>query len=169
MEMLKESLFLDEDGMLWAGNERIQIIGERSEATLIESLFEYFGEEEAKKFLYFWGRKESQGVGRMYIKVYKTLKEVLEKIFNETKISGGGILEILQFSNDVIVIKGRNLFPRIPNFGTQVHLNYAGFLAQIIEEIEGGEWEGHEIKCEVKGDAYCEFVIKRKVKNSGKS
>ncbi|MBO8173627.1 MAG: hypothetical protein H0Z18_00050 [Thermococcus sp.] len=166
---LKESLFLDEEGMLWAGNERIQVIGESSEAMLIESLFEYFGEEEAKKFLYFWGRKEFQGIGRIYMKVHKTLKEALEKIFNETKISGGGILEILQFSDDVIVIKGKNLFPRMPNFGTQVHPHYAGALAQIIEEIAGGEWEGHEIKCEAKGDTYCEFVVKRKAENMGES
>ncbi|NJE07357.1 hypothetical protein E3E31_02190 [Thermococcus sp. M39] len=169
VERLKESLFLDEKGMLWAGNERIQVIGESSESMLIESLFEYFGEEEAKKFLYFWGRKEFQGVGKIYMKVHKTLKEVLERIFNETKISGGGVLEILQFSNDVIVIKGKNLFPRMTNFGTHVHLHYAGSFAQIIEEVSGEEWEAHEIKCEAKGDAYCEFVIKRKAKNLGES
>ncbi|ALM74288.1 4-vinyl reductase [Thermococcus barophilus] len=50
----------------------------------------------------------------------------------------------------------------MPNFGSQVHLHYAGALAQIVEEISGSEWEGHEVKCEAKGDSYCEFVIKRK-------
>ncbi|WP_324735545.1 ATPase domain-containing protein [Thermococcus sp. SY098] len=162
VERLKESLFLDEEGMLWAGNERVQLVEENSEATLIEGLFEYLGEEEAKRFLYFWGRKSFQEIGKIYAKVHKSLRHVLEKIFDETKISGGGMLEILQFSNDMIVIKGKNLFPRMPNFGSQVHLHYAGALAQIVEEISGSEWEGHEVKCEAKGDSYCEFVIKRK-------
>lgn len=69
------------------------------------------------------------------------------------------------FNEDHRILMHQFVFPF--NKSYKVHLHYAGALAQIIEGIFGGEWEGHEVKCEAKGDSYCEFVIKRKIGRSG--
>lgn len=161
LDKLKESMFLDENGMLWSANQRVQIINEESEAKLIESLFEYFGKENAQKFLYFWGKHEFHGVGKLYMQRYGNLKESLKRMFHSTKVNGGGIMELSQTTGDVIIVKAENLFPRVSNFGNAVHLHDVGALTRIIEEIEGGEWIGEEVKCQAKGDPHCEFVIRR--------
>lgn len=161
LEKIKESLYLDDEGILWNGNQRVQVIDEESEAKLIESLFEYYGSQSAKKFMYFWGREEFLGRGKLYLQIYRSLDKVLKRIIHDTKVTGGGTLEIGHIEEDIIIIRAKNLFPRIPNFGEQIHLHDVGGLTQIIEEVIGGKWEGDEVKCEAKGDSYCEFIIKR--------
>ena len=111
--------------------------------------------------MYFWGREEFLGRGKLYLQIYRSLDKVLKRIIHDTKVTGGGTLEIGHIEEDIIIIRAKNLFPRIPNFGEQIHLHDVGGLTQIIEEVIGGKWEGDEVKCEAKGDSYCEFIIKR--------
>lgn len=161
VERIKEALHLDDEGILWQEDVRIQIIDESSEASLLESIIEYFGYEKARDFLYFWGVKDADEIARADKAIYKNLRESLDRLSHSTKISGGGVFQIALVEEDVVVVRGKNLFPRIPNFGKAVHWHDAGYITRIVEEWAGGKWKGEEVKCEAKGDPYCEFVIKR--------
>ncbi len=160
---LKNSLYLDEEGNLWSGSSRVQIIDEQSEASLIEFVYHYLGPEEGRKFLYLWGRYEFRGIGRAYKNVYESLKAAFEHFISSTETSGGGRLEIVQLEEDLIVLRGRNLFPRIKGFEHPAHVNYAGEIAQFLEEYTGEKWEGDETHCQAMGHEYCELVFKKKV------
>jgi len=159
---LKNSLHLDEEGNLWSGSSRVQIINEQSEASLIEFVYHYLGPEDGKKFLYLWGRYEFHGIGEDYKNVYESLKSVFEHFASSTETSGGGRMEVVQLEEDLIVLRGKNLFPRMRGFKHPAHVNYAGEIAQFLEEYTGEKWEGDEIHCQAMGHDYCEFVFRRK-------
>ncbi|ASJ03742.1 hypothetical protein A3L09_06210 [Thermococcus profundus] len=159
---IKENLTLDEEGNLWSGSSRVQIISEESEASLVEFVYQYLGPGEGKKFLYLWGRYEFRGAGATYRNIHATLRETLERFIKGTEASGGGKLDIVQISDDIIILRGKNLFPRLRSFQYPAHVNYAGEIAQFLEEYTGDPWEGEEVHCQAQGYEYCEFVFKRK-------
>ncbi|ASJ07261.1 V4R domain-containing protein [Thermococcus pacificus] len=163
LQELKNSLYLDDEGNLWSGSDKVQIINEESEASLIEFVYHYLGPGEGRKFLYLWGRYEFRGVGEAYKNIHESLRAVLEDIAASTETSGGGRLEIVQLEDDLVVLRGRNLFPRIKGFKHPAHVNYAGEIAQLLEEYTGEKWEGDETRCQAMGHNYCEFVFRRKV------
>lgn len=163
LQDLKNSLHLDEKGNLWMGSERVQIIGEEGEASLVEFAYHYLGPEEGKKFLYLWGRYEFRGMGRAYKNMYDSLRTALEDLASSTEVSGGGKLERVELEDDLIVLRGRNLFPRMRGFKYPAHINYAGEIAQLLEEYTGEKWEGDETRCQAMGHSYCEFVFRKKV------
>lgn len=162
LEDLKNSLYLDEESNLWRGSSRVQIIDEESEASLIEFVYHYLGPEEGRRFLYLWGRYEFRGVGRTYRDIYGSIKEAFDHFTSATETSGGGRLEVVQLSEDLVILRGRNLFPRIKGFEHPAHVNYAGEISQFLEEYTGDRWEGEEVHCQAMGHEYCEFVFKRK-------
>lgn len=162
LEAIKRNLILDEEGNLWFQGERIQLIGEDSEASLIEFTYRYLGHREGKRFLYLWGRYEFRGVGKAYRNFQNSLKEALEYFSKATKASGGGILEPIELRDDFVVIRGKNLFPLKKGSQHPLHVNYAGEIAQLISEFTGEEWEGDEVKCQATGSDYCEFVFRKK-------
>ncbi|MDK2914290.1 MAG: uncharacterized protein PWQ79_1205 [Thermococcaceae archaeon] len=162
LETIKRNLTLDEEGNLWFEGERIQLIGEESEASLIEFAYRYLGPKEGKRFLYLWGRYEFRGVGKAYRNFHRSLRDALDYFSKATKASGGGILEPIELRDDFIVIRGKNLFPLKKGSQYPLHVNYAGEIAQLISEFTGEEWEGDEVKCQATGAEYCEFVFRKK-------
>lgn len=162
LETIKRNLTLDEEGNLWFEGERIQLIGEESEASLMEFAYRYLGPKEGKRFLYLWGRYEFRGVGKAYRNFHRSLRDALDYFSKATKASGGGILEPIELRDDFIVIRGKNLFPLKKGSQYPLHVNYAGEIAQLISEFTGEEWEGDEVKCQVTGAEYCEFVFRKK-------
>ncbi|MFA4662557.1 V4R domain-containing protein [Pyrococcus kukulkanii] len=166
VDRVKEALILDNTGALIMGGVRVQIVEEYSEAALIEFIYQFLGLEHGREFLYRWGKYEmtnlpiNQDVIKNLPKI-EAIKRILEDSFEFTKATGGGILRILDISEDRIVIEGKNLFPGLRNFPYPAHLNYVGALTRLVEKLTGEIWEGEEVECESQGHKRCLFVIKR--------
>ncbi|MFA4647500.1 ATPase domain-containing protein [Pyrococcus kukulkanii] len=171
VDKVKESLILDNTGALIMGGVRVQIIEEYSESALIEFIYQFLGPERGKEFLYRWGKYEmttlplDQDTIKNLPRI-EAIKRILEDSFEFTKATGGGLLRILDLSEDRIVIEGKNLFPSLRNFPYPAHLNYVGALTKLIERLTGEIWEGEEVECESQGHRRCLFVIKRLSKGS---
>ncbi|AEH24291.1 ATPase domain-containing protein [Pyrococcus yayanosii] len=161
LEVLKNSLKLDDEGNLWLGTERVQIVVEESEASLVEFVYNYLGPEEGERFLYLWGKWEFKGYGSLIRKKHENLEDALMGLLSTTKVLGGGHLEFVQMTDELIVLRGKNLFPRIERFPYHAHVNYAGAIAQFVEDFTGEKWEGKEVRCQGQGASHCEFVIKK--------
>ncbi|NJE60175.1 hypothetical protein E3E51_00100 [Thermococcus sp. 21S7] len=162
LESMRKDLWLDEEGNLWLGNSRVQIIDEKSEASLIEFVYEYLGPEEGKRFLYLWGKKEFFGIGKAIRNYHTSLREALETSSTMTESSGGGRLELVEIGEGIVIMRGKNLFPRSTGHAYPFHVHYAGEIAQLLSEFTGEQWEGEEVKCQAMGSDYCEFVFKRR-------
>ncbi|ASJ16780.1 hypothetical protein A3L04_06675 [Thermococcus chitonophagus] len=165
IDKVRESLVLDNTGALMMGGVRVQIIEEYSESALIEFIYQFLGPEEGKEFLYRWGKYEMMNVPidseLMSYSKEEAIKKVLDDSFEFTKATGGGLMKLIDISEDRIVIEGKNLFPGLRNFPYPAHLNYVGALTKLIEKLTGEIWEGDEIECESQGHSRCLFVIKR--------
>jgi len=88
------------------------------------------------------------------------LEEVLQDVSKSTALSGGGLLKIVQIGDDLVLLRGKHLFPEKKS-KFPMHVHYAGGLAQILTEYTDHKWEGDEVKCESVGDPYCEIVVRR--------
>ncbi|CAB50023.1 ATPase domain-containing protein [Pyrococcus abyssi] len=159
---IRESLILTKDGKLMIGGERIQLISEQSERSLIEFVYQFLGSKEGKEFLYNWGRYEIRDVDfSRKITTTEEIREILESMFETTKLMGGGILKIVEIDEDIIIVEGKNLFPKFENFPYPAHPHYAGSMSKLLEKATGELWEGEEIKCEAQGSDKCVFVLRR--------
>ncbi|WP_297535775.1 V4R domain-containing protein [Thermococcus sp.] len=161
-EGLKNRLKMDEKGRIMLDNLRVQIVDEYSERALIETVYDFLGPKEGETFLYSWGKKQYAGHRRLSKRYSPDLRDALEDIFSVTEASGGGRLEIVELSNDRIIVRGTNLFPEGKGYLYPLHVHYAGSVAQFLTELTGNKWEGKETKCEAMGADYCEFVFERK-------
>ncbi|WP_245250250.1 V4R domain-containing protein [Thermococcus stetteri] len=159
VESIKKRLKAESDGTLWLDWDRVEIITESSERATIETAYEFLGPEKGKEFLYLWGKKQFIGLGKDARKRTNSLKSALEEIVLLTRSSGGGILEIMEIKDDLILITGKNLFPRSKGSALPYHVHYAGSIAQFLTEFTGKKWEGKETKCEAMGADHCGFVF----------
>ncbi|MCD6373328.1 MAG: hypothetical protein J7L37_07285 [Thermococcus sp.] len=161
IEGIKAQLKAGKNGMLWLGNERVQIVGEEAERSLIETVYGFLGPKKGKELLYAWGKKQFMGYGGYSRKYDTSLRNALEDIFKFTLASGGGQLELVELSNSVVIIRGVSLFPGGEGYPYPIHIHYAGAFAQFLTEFTGERWEGEETKCEAMGARYCEFVLRK--------
>lgn len=161
IEGIKAQLKAGKNGTLWLGNDRVQIVDEETERSLIETIYGFLGPEKGKGLLYTWGKKQFIGYGEYARKYEADLKKSLEDIFKFTLASGGGRLELVELSDSVVVVRGTSLFPGGEGYPHPIHAHYAGALAQFLTEFTGERWEGEETKCEAMGARYCEFVLRK--------
>ena len=161
IEGIKAQLKAGKNGTLWLGNDRVQIVNEETERSLIETIYGFLGPEKGKELLYTWGKKQFIGYGEYARKYEADLKKSLEDIFKFTLASGGGRLELVELSDSVVIIRGTSLFPKGEGYFYPIHVHYAGSLAQFLTEFTGERWEGEETKCEAMGARYCEFVLRK--------
>lgn len=159
LEGIKKRLRAEPDGTLWLDWDRVEIITEDSERATIETAYEFLGPEKGKEFLYLWGKKQFIGFGKDARKRTESLRAALEEIVLLTRSSGGGILEIVDIKDDLILITGKNLFPGGKGSSLPYHVHYAGAIAQFLTEFTGKKWEGEDTKCEAIGADHCEFVF----------
>ncbi|WP_297521029.1 V4R domain-containing protein [Thermococcus sp.] len=164
VEGLKAHLQPGEGGTLWLRalvDQRVQVREEETEKRLIETIYDFLGPDRGRELLYVWGRKQFVGYGE-YSKRHSTgVREALEDLFKFTLASGGGKLELVELSDSLVVIRGKNLFPGGEGYHYPLHPNYAGSFAQFLTEFTGKPWEGEETKCEAMGAEHCEIVLRK--------
>ncbi len=164
VEGIKSQLQEGEEGTLWLRDligQRVQVREEETEKRLIETIYDFLGPEDGKELLYTWGKKQFIGYGEYSKKHSTSVEDALEDLFKFTLASGGGKLELIEFSNSTVIIRGKHLFPGGKGYSYPLHPNYAGAFAQFLTEFTGERWEGEETLCEAMGAEHCEIVLKK--------
>ena len=121
--------------------------------------------------LYHSGKEIGNSVFDLFIRIYgtdviKSEDKFKKAIENFLPLGGFGRLEVIEidFENGKFVIRGWG-FPEVISItSSEDHVCHQlrGISARFMEKITDKPCEGKEVRCQAKGDEYCEIEIKSK-------
>ncbi len=153
-----------ENGKLYYYNVRVEINDKLSEKALYETIFSLLPLSDAKRFFRLWAKKYIDNF--TYI-LNDNLEKLVSEVLDATMSIGGGSLKIVSFSDDKIIIEGKDLFPKkLDNWKGHIHYLYVYTMEEILKKVTHKNWIGEEVSCQNSGDDKCLFVFEIKESDS---